>query len=56
MSCAFRKTVQRVAGDEFLGDLSFEWQSGNRPEFWSQVQQIYANRIFTSLPSSLRIA
>ena len=24
MSCAFRKTVQRVAGDEFLGDLSFE--------------------------------
>jgi hypothetical protein len=36
MSCAFRKTVQRVAGDEFLGDLSFEWQSGNRPEFWSQ--------------------
>ena len=27
-----------------------------RPGFWSQVQQRYANRICTSLPSSLRIA
>src|SRR5580700_6496988 len=26
------------------------------PGFWSQVQRIYANRICTSLPSSLRIA
>jgi hypothetical protein len=26
------------------------------PEFWSQVQQSYANPICTSLPSSLRIA
>jgi hypothetical protein len=26
------------------------------PGFWSQVQQDYANRICTSLPSSLRIA
>ena len=26
------------------------------PEFWSQVQRGYANRICTSLPSSLRIA
>src|SRR5580658_9365414 len=26
------------------------------PGFWSQVQRVYANRICTSLPSSLRIA
>jgi chaperonin GroEL len=30
-------------------------QAGD-PGFWSQVQQGYANRICTSLPSSLRIA
>ena len=26
------------------------------PGFWNQVQRVYANRICTSLPSSLRIA
>ena len=36
--------------------ISARWFVERWPGFWSQVQQGYANRICTSLPSSLRIA
>jgi hypothetical protein len=37
-------------------DISLLLRFGKGPGFWSRVQQGYANRICTSLPSSLRIA
>ena len=41
-----------------VNKLQEQQNAANRrePGFWSQVQQGYANRICTYLPSSLRIA
>jgi hypothetical protein len=46
----------RIRSRKFRSRIALENFKRVNPGFWSQVQQGYANRICTSLPSSLRIA
>ena len=49
-------TVAPDSGRVLYAGRDITQASPAQPGFWSQVQQGYANRICTSLPSSLRIA
>src|SRR5271166_4104414 len=49
-----RERLGRTAGKEEPVELKFS--ISDIRGFWSEVQRVYENRIWTSLPSSLRIA